>query len=411
MTRIADFIRAFAAPVAWRGPLDAEAARARIEVLYAATSAGDLAPIFDWFSTIGHRRDYSSYEAHAGGAWVPDPRDRYVARKAAFTIGHRDRMKGRPLVALDAMRASALAGWAVTAGLLDDAQATARVAPIAAIALEKHRSWSDFAEQLLLGLEFAEGKIEPALRAAIEAIDGPAWPEAGAIAVPDAIPLAGPIPSFAPPVAMTTDEGAPTTARALTVLAMRLAVDCPGCEHALAFGDVIDRASCRLCGTQVTLAPADWAYFFASDAQKRRRGIGEDDCRTNDFGDRLFSRRLTTKVTAPACPCGVPIDVATLTAGIVACSCGRSSSVRPADACALAIDAGSRFVVAPLPKPIDPRAKFACAACGAPGLIGEDPSRVRPCAACNELTFIDDSAHRRSFDSPRRPTFYLLVAG
>ena len=55
----------------------------------------------------------------------------------------------------------------------------------------------------------------------------------------------------------------------------------------------------------------------------------------------------------------------------------KRSSVRTADAWALAVDAGSRFVVAPLPKPIDPRPPPACATCGAAGLLGEDRARRR----------------------------------
>jgi ribosomal protein S27E len=402
MTTIDIYIRAFAAPVGWHGPIqDSETARARIETLFAAKCASDLEPIFDWFATIGNRRDYLSYEAHAGGAWKPEPRDRGIFRKAAFTIEHRDRMKGRGLVALDAMRACALAGWAVTAEFFDEARAAELVTPIVTQAFTLHTSWRDFSEQLLMGLEFASGTVEPGLRAAIQSLDGPTWP------TPDALPK---------PARSTRHKGkkqpSPPSLPSLPVtLAMRLSVDCPGCELALSFDGIAEHASCVHCGYEVTLSPKDWAYFFEDDAMNRRAGEGEDDPITNDFGDRFFSRRFTSKVRAPACPCGTTIDPISLAPGRVTCGCGRSSLVHAAGAHAKAVDPGARFVITPLPRPIDPSATFACAACDATQLLGDNPSRVRTCNTCKAPTFVDDIAHQRSFDPPRRRTFYLVLSG
>jgi Protein of unknown function (DUF1266) len=410
-TTFEDYIRVIASPVAWSRTLDKESARESLEILFAVKTKAELCAILDWFANLGCRTDYASYEAHAGGAWQPDANDRYVFRKAAFTIANRAKMKGRALLALDAMRASALVGWGVIAELTSEAEAVKHAAPIVKLALEKHESWIQFSEQLLLGLEFAEGEIDPLLRDAVLGLGSkahPRWPDANAIPKPTEEEAAR-TPKESADVA--GGKTVSSTAGKITVLALKLSVDCPGCEHALSVGDITGRASCRHCGTSVVLDAKHWRYFFAEDARKRKLGFGGDDPITNDFGDQFFSRRVTTKVSAPACVCGNSLPLERLAVGILTCSCGRSHSVREADARASAIDANVLWVVAPLPKPIDPKATFDCAGCDASSLVGDDPTRVHSCSACKALTFVDDQAFAKSFDPPRRPTFHVVIQG
>lgn len=392
MTTLADYVHAFAAPFLRFGEArDAIAARDRLATLYSATSADELAKVFAWFASFGFRREWASYEAHAGGAWIPDVRDRTVARKAAFTIAHREQMKGRGLVALDAARACTLAEWALLAGLYDEPRAVAAVSAVTALAIREHRSWTDFAQQLRFGLEWAEGSVESELESILVAIAS----ATGAPPWPTEVPAA-------PPVTDAETAGARTI-----VVAVGVALDCAGCEHALFAPGLVSHARCHHCGTDLALAAADWGYLLERHVAQVRGG-GQGEISNADFGDRYFSRITVRRVDAPACACGAVVPLASLHT-TTACACGRGIVVSPADERARAVDSRVRSVVSWGAKRVDPDATFACAACGASQPLGCDPARIRRCSACGVRTFVADAAHARSFDPPRRPVFHLVL--
>ncbi len=384
-----DLARVLATPVLRYGQVhDAETARAKIEALFAANDPASVTRALAWFESAGVRQEWAYYDYYAPpGHMNADPRDRSRARKIAFALAHRT-LGERGMVALDTMRACALAEWAVTAGWLSRAQATAAVTPVLTLALESHRSWAEVRAQLLLGLEFAEGEVDDELRACVLALDGP-WPS---------------VEDLAPASAATAGGEA-----ALRFFALGLALDCPSCGYAIPIPGIVPSATCRFCGCEVTLGPEDWSYLFAEDLADLRAGAEDFDPIGNDYGARFFSRRMTREVPHAACACGAALAVSG--PGRLACSCGRAHAVRAADALARAIDPEARLVVEALPRPVDPEATFACAACGVEQTLGDDPSRVRRCSACRARTYVDDAAHARSFDPPRRPTSYLVAGG
>ncbi len=399
MPTLDDTVRALASPILVGGNVyDASTARARIETLFGATSAATVLPVLLFFAERGMRAEWPSYEAHAGGAWKPEARDRDLARKAAFTVAHRARLSGRGLVALDAMRASVLVEWCVLGGLLERTLATEAIRPIVTLSLAKHASWADYAEQLLLGLEFAEGSVDPALRDRISAPRDSAW--ASELTLDAAAP-----DGASEPVSKSSAKGT-----APLILAMRLGLDCPACKHPVLLGCPREHVDCGSCGEAFSLSPAEWSGFFERDFSKLRRGADNpDEPYGSDFGARFLSRRMTLRVANASCPCGAPIHARE--PGKITCGCGRSTLNRAPDVCAKAIAPDVTLVIEPGGRPIDPTATFVCAACDAEQPLGIDPSRIRLCNACKMHTYVDDAAHQRSFDPPRWPTFYLVLDG
>ena len=380
-----DLVRAFASPVLQYGRVhDAETARARIDALFGARDAASVERVLAWLVSAGLRQEWVYFEYYVSrGLLKAEARDRARARKFAFIMANRARVGARGVLALDTMRACALAEWSVTAGWLSRSRATAQVAPLVSSALGAHASWSEVSEQIVLGLEYAEGELDDELRARVLALGGP-WP------------------SEAPAASLAPGEEPPSL-----VLALRLAVDCPGCGYAVSFPGLVDHAACRVCATEIALAPDEWSYFFSDQVREVREGAEGFDPIVNDHGVRFFSRTMTRAVPAAACGCGAPLALSG--PGTLVCVCGRGHRVRVADGRALAVDEAARLVVEALPKPPDSSATFACASCGHDQPLGADPSRVRVCSACHERTYVDDAAHARSFDPPRRPTFYLVV--
>lgn len=364
---------------------DAEGARDTIARLFAAKDGAAVERVLAWFATAGLRQEWAYFDYYVPrGQLKADPRDVTRARKYAFLMANRAKLGARGLLALDAMRACALAEWSIMAGWLSREKALAAVFPVVSLALGAHASWAEVREQLLLGLEYAEGEIDEELRTLVLALDGP-WPRET---------LSAP--------ASAADVGA------LRTFALRLTLECPSCGYPVSVPGVVDRAPCRFCGTALSLAPEDWSYFFTEDVTALRDRDTEDyDPLGSDYGVRFFSRRMTYEVPRATCVCGAPLAVSA--PGVVRCDCGRAAQVRAADASALAIEPGAKLVVEPLPKSLDPEATFACAACSAEQPLGGDSSRVRTCVACGERTYVDDAAHARSFDPPRRPTVFLVA--
>ena len=380
---IDDLVRAFAGPIlAYGKASDTETARTSIESLFAAKDSAAVERVLAWYASAGLRQEWAYFDYYVSRGFLKaNPRDLVRTHKFAFIMAHRKRVGKRSLIALDATRACALAEWAILAGFLSRERATAAVATVVASAVAAHTSWAKVREQLLIGLEYAEGQVDDELRAGILELDGP-WPTE-----PPALPVE-------------------TETRPLT-FALRLALDCPSCGYAVALPGIVDQTSCRFCGSALELGPDDWSYFFSDDLSTLRSTPEGFDPIGNDYGVRFFSRRMTRPVPGVVCDCGKSVTVSA--PGTVRCDCERGHVVRAADALAKAIDAKARFVVEPLPKSIDPTATFRCAACDHEQPLGHDSSRVRVCIACEERTYVDDAAHARSFDPPRLPTLYLIA--
>jgi hypothetical protein len=414
-----DYVLAFASPFARLvgddpaafGTMPAERARALLSALFRATSRDGTEAILEWFVKTGQRYDWSTYKTHAGtGAWKPNRRDTTVFRKAQYAIRHRGEMGEHALVAYDAARACAVAGWAVSAGFLSEAQAIRAVKGLVADALAKHASWKDFVHHAVLGLRFTQGEAGEELVPALKALeDTPlAWthelPKASGAAKAERSKERPEAPSEpgvdAPPV----------------ILELSLSVDCRGCEQALSVRAIAPSETCPTCGLETRFDPSDWRYYFAKDAGERRKGHGEEDPFTNDFGDRFFSRRVMRRRDAVPCPCGaaLPLEMITATRGELKCAyCGCAFGVREADELARAID--PKAVVVVEERPLSPTGSetYACAACGGTHPLGAlaDGGRVRECNAGKGRTFVADVDWWKAYGRPRRASMYLIARG
>jgi len=372
------------------GGLVAERAASLLDALFMVKTAEDARALLASFGEHGQRAEWTQYRHHAGGAWKPGPEDESVVRKAAYTIAHRDELGDRGLVALDAMRSCAIAGWSFAAGLLPREQALAAIGHgLLASVVKVHKSWAQVAAQLRLAFGFTEGAVPADVDAAISALetgDGPwrdlAWP-----------PKVGPAPAKAARDDEDDDEDEQGAA-APPLVALRLTVDCPGCGLPLSPPTIGPAARCRHCATEVAFAPDDWTYFFARPV----RTPNADDPYINDFGKRFFSRTDVRAVESIACPCGAPLALPA-SPGVLACgTCGAITDVRVPDDHARAIHPRVRLVLEPRPARREVAAR--CAACDA--ALPTTTERIVRCPGCATRTFIDHAA-------ARRPTWFLAI--
>jgi hypothetical protein len=417
MARQRDYLLAFASPFARLmgddpaafGTMPAERARALISSLFRATSRDATEAILEWFVKTGQRYDWSTYKTHAGTkAWKPNRRDTTVFRKARYAIEHRDEMGGNALVAFDATRACAIAGWAVSAGFLSEAQAIRAVKDLVAEALAKHASWQDFVRHAVLGLRFTQGEAGEELVPALKTLEDTALPWA------HELPKASGATKASASKERPEAPAEPGVATPPIILELSLSVDCRGCEQALSLRAVGPSERCPTCGQETRFDASDWRYYFGKDAVDRRKGHGEDDPFTNDFGDRFFSRRVMRRRDAVKCPCGAsfPLDRVEATRGDLKCdSCGRTSRVREADELARAIDSKAILVVEERPPPRSGSETYTCAACGGAHPLGELADRVRECSAGKGRTFVADVDWWKAYGRPRRASMYVIARG
>lgn len=411
-------------------------ARARdlLQAVCGLDTAGQARSFLGALASWGMRAEWAQYTHHA--TWTPDPHDPSVVRKAAVAKALRAAFEDRAMVALDACRAATIAGWVFAAELVtrDEGLRLAGPALIAAAA-QKHRSWADLAEMLILSAGFAMQAMDAAAIAELRALaqgeggwEGLAWPDA--LAVPDEPDNADPdrdddddpdddddddpdddtaAANAAAADAYAIECAAEDTATAALVLAIELTIDCPGCARPVHVDRITGTVACAHCATAIALGATDWAYFLARIARDRRTTPHPDDELTNDFGPRFFARQRTRVVASPACTCGAPLPIPS-SPGELRCACGRITQVRAADVLARAISRTARFVIDPPSPAPDAPAATPCIACGAAIPRAHVASRIAACPTCAARSYVDDAHWFAWHGSPRRATSFLIYS-
>lgn len=413
------FVVALAAPIVrarggderrFGGGISGERANELAETLFLVKRPRDAISLLNLFARHGQRSEWAQYAAHAGGAWTPDPHDASVVRKASYAVEHKTKLGDRGLLAFDAMRSAAIAGWCAAAGLLSDGDAFACVGlGLVRDVATKHGSWDEVAEQIRLAYGFTDGGAPAEIAQALDVLlaEGglwrtTAWPKPEALEAPEPPKLALSIDEE-----KDDDEG-PDPARPRTIVAITFSVDCEGCGLPVSFGSFAARSTCSRCGTVATFSPAEWEPLLRANLRSLRSRAPDHDPFWNDFGRQWFSRRWVQRVECVRCTCDAPLPTPER-AGPLACErCGRTSIVHEPDATARSISRRARLVVEPPRAPVSPPTSFGCAQCDA--RLTDVSARVVRCASCNTKTFVDDATWRAVHGPAIRPKTYVLFA-
>jgi hypothetical protein len=167
----------------------AEAARISAEVLTRDWEAPDRAALLqtlDWLAREGDRRELNKVvllDAMATSKLQPGEAiggvidDQDALAKIHFAHRHGSRLGARSLIAWDAARLVAVAGWGYLARMISEEEAWSYILPAAEAVQRVYASWDELGKHYMLGHEFWKGAWDSELaRCHLAMFDDPASP-------------------------------------------------------------------------------------------------------------------------------------------------------------------------------------------------------------------------------------------